>query len=221
VKKETDMWTYNPTKTENPQAAPSAVPPLSAPLCVESSAVSGIKQFFKGLWLLAKIVWILLILALVVTCIYVGIHGQNGWVVTGVMIGLVLCVGVLPAAVSNKIRERIKERRESREFVKWMEQERREKLARMSPEERELFLLEESVQRTRAEMARLQDRGRIHEEEARSRRLVNAFRDAEHDEYLAFDKDGRPDPFGPVRDAVTARQRAGDGGRVEWKRSYR
>jgi hypothetical protein len=30
----------------------------------------------------------------------------------------------------------------------------------------------------------------------------------QHDEYLAFDKNGRPDPLGPWKDAGTARQRA-------------
>ena len=42
----------------------------------------------------------------------------------------------------------------------------------------------------------------------------------QHDEYLAFDKNGRPDPLGPFKDAGTARQRAGDGGRVEWRKSF-
>jgi hypothetical protein len=43
----------------------------------------------------------------------------------------------------------------------------------------------------------------------------------QHDEYLAFKKDGTPDPLGPCKSAGTARERAGEGGRVEWRKSFR
>ena len=42
----------------------------------------------------------------------------------------------------------------------------------------------------------------------------------QHDEYLAFNKNGTPDPLGPCKDAGTARQRAGEGGRVESRKSF-
>lgn len=43
----------------------------------------------------------------------------------------------------------------------------------------------------------------------------------EVDEYLAIDKNGMVDPAGPTTSAGTARERAGEDGRVEWRKSYR
>jgi len=126
--------------------------------------------------------------------------GWAGWLVLGVLIYLIYSIIKLPFSMVRDARER-RATAKLRELL----------LKNMSPEAREKYLAEGEAKR----QSEIREREK---QQRQARQLMTALQEAQHDEYVGIDKNGFV--HGPFRDAGTARQNAGEGGRVEWRKSF-